>query len=109
MSTAHWNWRPRWRQAARANLRTLTSGSFRASACGADARALHLALLRDVRKGALWPRLEALVLDNLSLDEKDCGNYASVETDFNHGLSTLAAGPEDDPILAGPRSHLLYG
>jgi len=73
----------------------------------AEARQVYRALLQDVRKDSSNHRLEALVLDNLGVDEQDSGDYAAAETAFNHGISVFSAqAAADDPILVALKSHL---
>jgi tetratricopeptide (TPR) repeat protein len=72
----------------------------------AEARTVYQNLLRDLRKDDSDPRLEALVEDNLAVNEQDSGNYSAAETCFNHGLATLPTAPADDSVLVGLKTHL---
>lgn len=72
----------------------------------AEARKVHEALLRDVRKDPSQYRLEAIVLDGLALDERDRGDYAAAETAFNQGLATLHGNTADDPIRVSLETNL---
>lgn len=71
-----------------------------------DARTVFRDLLRDVRKEKSNPRFEALVLDNLALDEQDCGDYPAAETDFNRGLAAFHTNHAADPTAIALITHL---
>ena len=71
-----------------------------------EARVIYRTLLQDVRKDGSDYRFEALVLDNLALDEQDIGDYAAAETAFNHALTAVQAEPAADHKLIGLKSHL---
>lgn len=86
--------------------RLLKGQQLRAHDRFAEALTVYQDLLRDVRKEMPDHRFEALVLDNLALDEADSGDYAAAETAFNHGLAAVHAQPADDPILIALKTHL---
>jgi tetratricopeptide (TPR) repeat protein len=71
-----------------------------------DARTIFRDLLRDVRKENSDPRFEALVLDNLALDEQDSGDYPAAETAFNHGLAAFHSNHAADPTAIALIAHL---
>jgi tetratricopeptide (TPR) repeat protein len=71
-----------------------------------DARTAFRDLLRDVRKENSDPRIEALVLDNLALDEQDSGDYPAAETAFNHGLAAFHTNHTADPTAIALKTHL---
>jgi hypothetical protein len=49
----------------------------------AEARAIYLGLLHEVRKNPSANRLAAVVLDCLGVDDQDSGHYPEAETAFN--------------------------
>jgi tetratricopeptide (TPR) repeat protein len=72
----------------------------------AEARTVFLNLVRDLRQDESNHRLQALVEDNLALDEQDIGDYAAAETAFNHGLDALRAEPAYDSESIALKTHL---
>jgi tetratricopeptide (TPR) repeat protein len=63
-------------------------------------------LLQDIRKEESDPRLEALVLDKIALNEQETGHYTSSEIAFNHVLDALSNEPADSALLITARMHL---
>jgi tetratricopeptide (TPR) repeat protein len=73
----------------------------------AEARTLYLNLLTDVRKDSFsQERCEALIENELGLDEQDRGDYGAAETAFNHGLTALPAGSANDSLFISLQTHL---
>ena len=72
----------------------------------AEARSTYQALLRDLQKEGSHPRLEALVLDSMAMNEQDSGDYGAAEIAFNRGMAAFHPEGANDPILIALRSHL---
>ncbi|HUB83746.1 MAG TPA: tetratricopeptide repeat protein [Bryobacteraceae bacterium] len=71
-----------------------------------EARTVFLNLLRDMRNDQSNQRLEALVEDNLGLDDQDRGDYAGAETAYNHGVDLLRGEPVYDSVMIDVKTHL---
>ena len=71
-----------------------------------EARALYRNLLSRVRQGQSNDRREALVENELGLDEQDSGNYAAAETAFNTGLQRVRTAAADNSLLITLETHL---
>jgi tetratricopeptide (TPR) repeat protein len=71
-----------------------------------EARQVFVALLRDAQADAPDSRLVAVLLDDLGVDEEDCGNYAEAETAFNHALAAMQGSVADDPVPVALKTHL---
>jgi len=72
----------------------------------AEAGTVFRNLLRDLARDGSNHTFEALVEDNLALDEQDSGDYAAAETAFNHGLDALRGEAAYDSVAIALRTHL---